>query len=101
MSKLDSLKYQLSAVSILNARTVYDSLQDETERINQYVSLTAFDLFTGIEATSVRIPFFSVVFTLWASILPAVGSGFLPLATRTSLRNSVLSFSQVPSSVHL
>lgn len=80
---------------------MYYGFEDEAERVNQYVSLTAFDLFTGIEAVSTRLPLFSVVFTLYASMLPAVGLDFLPLATRTSLRSEAFTRSQVPSVVHL
>jgi hypothetical protein len=55
--------------------------------------LTTLDLFTRIVAT---FPPFSVVFTDWESMMPAVGSGWRSSLIRTLARNLALSCSQTP-----
>ena len=70
--------------------------KDETERINEDMSLPSSNLFAAVVA--VRIPLFSVVFTDWLSIEPAEGSGFFPAFFRTFRRNASCMFFQVSSS---
>ena len=62
------------------------------------VSLSTVDLLTSIIATR---PPFSVVFTLWLSMIAALGVGFLPSASRTQGRSVSLTRSHVPSMVQL
>ena len=90
------LQDELGSVTILNVGSMDNELKDETERINEDVSLPSDDLLAGI--VPVLIPLFSVVFTDWESILPAVGSGFLPAFFRTFLRSSSCMRFHVPSS---
>ena len=62
------------------------------------VSLSTVDLLASIIATR---PPFSVVFTLWLSMIVALGVGFLPSASRTQGRSVSLTRSHVPSMVQL
>ena len=70
--------------------------KDETERINEDMSLPPGDLLAGI--VPVLIPLFSVVFTDWLSIDPADASGLLRAFFRTFLRSSSCIRFHVPSS---
>jgi hypothetical protein len=62
--------------------------------VYQQMALTAFDDFTAIKTSE---PPFSVVFTLWVSMIAALGVASLPSWRRTISRKAALSFFQVPS----
>ena len=68
--------------------------QEEAEGINEEVAFAALDLFVRINAAN---PPFSVVFTDWLSMRPALGWRCLPVAARTSPRNRSCISGQVPS----
>lgn len=70
---------ELGTVSVLNVGSMDNEFKDETERINEDMSLPSDDLLAGIVA--VLVPLFSVVFTVWLSIEPAV---WVQIASRLS-----------------
>jgi len=70
-----------SAVAILNVGGGDDAAQEQTLRIDQNVPLLAFDQFARIKAGRIDAdPPFSALFTLWLSMMQAVG-----LASRFAL----------------
>jgi hypothetical protein len=79
---LDLLQQIPGAVSILNISGVDDDTEQETRGIDPDMALAAFDLLGGIVAAR---PPFSVVLTLWVSMITAVG-----LASRPSVSRSVV-----------
>ena len=79
---LDLLQQIPGAVSILNISGVDDDTEQETRGIDPDMALAAFDLLGGIVAAR---PPFSVVLTLWVSMMTAVG-----LASRPSVSRSVM-----------
>jgi len=90
------LQDELGTVSILDIGSMDNECKDETNRINEDMSLPSGDLLAGI--VPMLVPFFSVVFTDWLSMEPAEGSGFLPAFLRTFRRNSSCIRFHVPSS---
>ena len=67
-------------VAILNAGRMNDSAQQQTERVYEKVALLALDLLSGIVAMRIDVrPPFSALFTLWLSMIAALG-----LASRSS-----------------
>jgi hypothetical protein len=84
----------LGPVTILHTRRGDDDGQDQPERVDEEMPLAALDLFVRIKAAD---PPFSVVFTDWLSMSPAVGWRRLPAAARTSPRNRSCISGQIPS----
>ena len=72
--------------------------RQESRGIYNDVSLSTVDLLASIIATR---PPFSVVFTLWLSMIAALGVVSLPSASRTEGRSVSLTRSHVPSIVQL
>ena len=72
------------AIAILDVGGMNDDLEDQAEGIDDDVSLAALDLFPGVEAAG---PPFSASFTLWLSMIPAVGLASLPSCSRTARSN--------------
>ena len=71
---------QDAAVAILNVGGMNDGMQQQTQRIYQNMALLALDLFARIIAMRIDAgPPFSALFTLWLSMMAAVG-----LASRSS-----------------
>jgi len=69
-----------AAVAILDISRRHQRVQQQTQRIDQNVTLLAFDQLSGIEAMWIdSSPPFSALFTLWLSMMQAVG-----LASRSS-----------------
>ncbi len=67
-------------VAILDAGGMNDSAQQQTERIYEKVALLALDLLSRIVAMRIDVrPPFSALFTLWLSMIAALG-----LASRSS-----------------
>jgi hypothetical protein len=65
---------QEATVTLLNAGGMYDGVEQQTQRIYQYMALLALDLFARIIAMRIDAgPPFSALFTLWLSIMAAVG----------------------------
>ena len=85
-------------ISVLDIGRMHHHRQQQAYGIYDDVSLSTVDLLTSIIATR---PPFSVVFTLWLSMIAALGVGFLPSASRTQGRSVSLTRSHVPSMVQL
>ena len=77
---------------------MYDYRDQKAKRIDEDVALAAVDLL----ARGVAVwPPFSVVFTDWLSITPALGFRFRPTASRKSPWSWSWILSQVPSFFHV
>ena len=85
-------------ISVLDIGRMHHHRQQQAHGIYDDVSLSTVDLLTSIIATR---PSFSVVFTLWLSMIAALGVGSLPSASRTQGRSVSLTRSHVPSMVQL
>ena len=63
-----------AAVAILNASGVNDRVQQQTLRVDENMSLLALDQLARIEPVRIDTgPPFSALFTLWLSMMQAVG----------------------------
>jgi len=79
-------KHQLPAVAVLNISTMDDHGQDQPERVNDNMPLSAGDFLARV--ITVGPPFWgAAVFTDWLSITAALGVGFLPTLRRTFSRS--------------
>jgi hypothetical protein len=65
----NALQQQLSTITVLHASGSDDDRQQQAERIDEDVAFAAFDLFMRVKAAD---PPFSVVFTDWLSMIPAL-----------------------------
>ena len=88
---------QFRPVPVLDIGRMHHYSQQHSHGVYHDVPLSYGDLLIGVIA--VRPPFF-VVFTLWLSMIAALGVGFLPSASRTMGRSVSWTRSQVPSLVH-
>jgi hypothetical protein len=70
------------AVAILDIGGMNGSTQQQTERIYKNVALLALDLFSRIVAMRIVKPPFSALFTLWLSMMAAVGLASRPSRSR-------------------
>jgi hypothetical protein len=62
---------------------MHQRLHQKSLRVDQDVSLLAFDLLAAIEARRINPrPPFSVLLTLWLSMIPAVGLASRPESSR-------------------
>ena len=65
---------QQAAIAILNVGGMDDGVQQQSERIDENMPLLAFDQLAGIEPMRINAgPPFSALFTLWLSMMAAVG----------------------------
>jgi hypothetical protein len=65
---------QDAAVAILDVGGMDDGVQQQTQRVYENVALLAFDLLARIIAMRIDAgPPFSALFTLWLSMMAAVG----------------------------
>lgn len=63
-----------AAVTILDIGGMHDGVEQQTQRIYENVALLALDLLAGIIARRIDAgPPFSALFTLWLSMIAAVG----------------------------
>ena len=77
-------KQQDAAVAILDIGGMNDGVQQQTQRVYQNVALLALDLLARIIAMRIDAgPPFSALFTLWLSMMAAVG-----LASRSPARGT-------------
>jgi hypothetical protein len=81
----------------LNVRSMYHHSQQQPQGIHHDMALAPLHLLAGVVASW---PPFSVVFTLWLSIMAAEGVGSLPSASLTLGRKVSWMRSQVPSFLH-
>jgi hypothetical protein len=82
VERLQTLEQIPCALSILNVGRMHDHTEQQPLRVDRNLALAPLDLFGGIVAAR---PPFSVVFTLWLSMMAAVG-----LASRPSLSRSIV-----------
>ena len=75
-------KHKDAAVAVLDAGGVDDGVEQKPYRIDQDVALLALDLFARIVAAGVRTPPFLALFTLWLSMIAAVGEAWRPACSR-------------------
>jgi hypothetical protein len=74
---------QHASAAVLNIGGGHQRVQQQTQRIDQDVSLLALDQLAGIEAMRVDAePPFSALFTLWLSMMQAVGLASWPACSR-------------------
>ena len=67
-------KQQNAAVTILNIGGMNDGMEQQTQRVYENMALLALDLFARIIAMRIDAgPPFSALFTLWLSMMAAVG----------------------------
>ena len=72
-----------AAVAILNVGGGDDAVQQQTLRIDENMSLLALDQFARVEAVRIDArPPFSALFTLWLSMMQAVGLASRPAFSR-------------------
>jgi len=65
---------QHAAVAILNVGPMHDGVHQQALRVDEDMALFAFDLFARVEAVRIDAgPPFSALFTLWLSMMAAVG----------------------------
>ena len=76
-------KHQLGSVSILDIGSMHHQCQDQTQCVDDHMPLAAIDFLARV--VTARPPF-SVVLTLWLSIMAAEGEAFRPAAKRTFSR---------------
>ena len=75
-----------AAIAILNASGVNDGVQQQTQRIDENMPLLALDQLAGIEAGRIDAdPPFSALFTLWLSMMQAVGLASRSTRSRHSM----------------
>ena len=85
---------QLCTISVLDVSGVDHDCQQQSYSVHDDMPLAARHLLTGIITTR---PPFSVVFTLWLSMIAALGLVCRPSAVRTLSRRASWTLSQVPS----
>jgi hypothetical protein len=78
-------KQHNAAVPVLDVGTVNDRVEQQTQRIYENVALLAFDFLARIVAMRIDPgPPFSALFTLWLSMMAAVGLASRSLCSRHS-----------------
>ena len=75
---------QRAAVAVLNVGGVHERVHQETLRIDEDVPLLALDLLARVVAMRVVRPPFSALFTLWLSMMAAVGEASRSALSRHS-----------------
>ena len=80
-----SRKQQDTAIAILNVGGMNEGVQQQAERVYQNVALLALDLLARIIAMRIDAgPPFSALFTLWLSMMAAVGLASRSACSRQS-----------------
>lgn len=78
-------KQAARAIAVLDAGGMYDNVQQHAEGIDDDVSLAAGDFLARVVALRVdRGPPFCAALALWLSMMPTVGPGLRPDASRTA-----------------
>ena len=72
------------AVTILNVGRMNRGAQEQAQRIYENMALLALDLLSRIVAMRIVKPPFSALFTLWLSMMAAVGLAWRPSRSRHS-----------------
>lgn len=75
--------HQHAAVAILQGRRMDHRVQDQAQGVDQEMALLSLDLLARIEAVRINpAPPFSALFTLWLSMIAAVGLASRPACSR-------------------
>ena len=83
------LEHKQAAISILDAGGVNRNVQGQTQRVDQDMSLLAFDFLPRVVARRVDPrPPFSAPLTLWLSMIAADGPASLPDRSRTATKSA-------------
>ncbi len=90
-------QHRLCPIPVLNVRSMHHHGQQQAGGVNHDMALAALHLLAGVIAPR---PPFSVVFTLWLSMMAAEGVGSLPSASLTLGRKASWIRSHVPSFLH-
>src|SRR5262245_64713168 len=94
-------KQQDAAVAILDVSGMDDGVEQQTQRIYQNVALLALDLFARIIAMRIDArPPFSALFTLWLSMMAAIGLASRSACSRHATYSAWWMRSRVPSQLH-
>ena len=93
-----TLHYQFCPVTILNVGRVNKYRQDQSHRVDDYMTLAPIDFLARIVTAQ---PTFSVVFTLWLSITAALGVLLRPAFFRTLSRSASWIRCQIPQRQNL
>ena len=88
--------HQLGAITVLQVCRMDHHGQHQPHGIHYEVALATLDFLAGVIASG---PPFAVVFTVWLSIMAALGVGWRPSAARTTGRREACTRSPVPSRV--
>src|SRR6516164_7866623 len=87
-----------AAVTILNTSGMNDRVQQQTLHVDENMSFLAFDQFACIEPVRINAgPPFSALFTLWLSMMQAVGLASRSAFSRHSTYSAWWIRSNVPS----
>ena len=73
-----------AAIAILDVRCMHDGVHQEALRVDENVSLLALDLLARIISMRIVRPPFSALFTLWLSMIAAVGDASRSALSRHS-----------------
>ena len=76
--------HQLAAVAILDVGRMHDQRDDQSERVDDQMTLATLDLLGRVEPA---VPPFSAVLTDWLSMMPTLGLRVLPALRRTLARS--------------
>jgi len=80
-----AIEHEPCTVTILDIGGMDDDVQEEAERIDEYVPLAAFDLLASVIARRIeRRPPFCAPLALWASMMAAVGLASRPSRSRVA-----------------
>jgi hypothetical protein len=90
---LQSSQDRLGSVTILLVGGMHDESDDQPDRIDNDVTFASEDLLASVISAK---PPFSVVFTLWLSMIPALGVDSRPASRRTSSRSEPCTFCHTP-----
>lgn len=81
-------EHEQAAVAILDARWMNHNVQEETQRVDQDMSLFPLDFLPGVVARRINLcPPFSAPLTLWLSMIAAVGLASFPACSRTATKS--------------
>jgi len=76
--------HELAAIAVLNVGGMHDGVHQEALRVDENVPLLALDLLARIVAMRIVTPPFSALFTLWLSMIAAVGEASRSTLSRHS-----------------
>ena len=98
MHSVQGCKQQDAAVAILDVGGMDDRVQQQSQRVYENMAFLAFDLLARIIAMRIDAgPPFSALFTLWLSMMAAVGLASLSPCSRHSTYSARWMRSSVPS----